>query len=108
MSRYEKSIEQRLEKSKPLETRATAIDVQTYVKARIPFEPLLVCHIQTDPNLEVTTIDKKVEKSKGMYVSRYAYPAYHLNILLTSIAFAWISAFATPSSVPLLFPHECS
>ena len=65
-SRYEKSIEQRLEKAERLEVWATAADVQTYVKARIPSEHLLARHIQADPTLEETIVDKIVEKSQGM------------------------------------------
>lgn len=44
-SRYEKSIEQRLSNAEHLEIRATAADVETYVKARIPSEHLLARHI---------------------------------------------------------------
>ena len=65
-SRYEKSIEQRLEKAERLEIWATVADVQTYVKARIPSEHLLARHIQADPTLEETIVDKIVEKSQGM------------------------------------------
>ena len=67
-SRYEKSIEQRLGNAKRLEIRATATDVQTYVKARIPSEHLLARHIQKDPTLEEKIVDKIVERSQGMYV----------------------------------------
>ena len=65
-SRYEKSIEQRLGKAEHLEIRATAADVQTYVKARIPSEHLLARHIQADPSLEDTIVNGIVEKSQGM------------------------------------------
>ena len=65
-SRYEKSIEQRLEKAERLEIWATVADIQTYVKARIPSEHLLARHIQADPTLEETIVDKIVEKSQGM------------------------------------------
>ena len=67
-SRYEKSIEQRLEKAERLEICATAADIQTYVTARIPSEPLLARHIQADPTLEETIVNKIIEKSQGMYV----------------------------------------
>ena len=73
-SRYEKSIEQRLEKAERLEIRATAADVQTYVKARIPSEHLLARHIRADPTLQETIVDSIVEKSQGMYVFHPAYP----------------------------------
>ena len=72
-SRYEKSIEWRFEKAERLEIRATAADVQTYIKARIPYEHLLARHIQADPTLEDTIVDKIVEKSVGMYVSHPAF-----------------------------------
>ena len=65
-SRYEKSIEQRLGKAERLEIRATAADVKTYVKARIPSEHLLARHIEADPTLEETIVNKIVEKSQGM------------------------------------------
>ena len=65
-SRYEKSIEQRLGEAERLDIWATAADVQTYVKARIPSEHLLARHIQADPTLEVTIMNKIVEKSQGM------------------------------------------
>ena len=65
-SRYEKSIEERLGKAERLEIWATAADVQTYVKARIPSEHLLARHIQADPTLEETIVNKMVEKSQGM------------------------------------------
>ena len=68
-SRYEKSIEQRLEKAERLEICATAADIQTYVNARIPSEHLLARHIQADPSLEETIVSKIIEKSEGMYVS---------------------------------------
>lgn len=74
-SRYEKSIEQRLEKAERLEIRATPADVQTYVKARIPSEHLLARHIQADPTLQETIVDRIVDKSQGMYVFHSAYPA---------------------------------
>lgn len=65
-SRYEKSIEQRLGKAEQLEIQATAVDVETYVKARIPSEHLLARHIQADPTLEETIVDGIVKKSQGM------------------------------------------
>ena len=65
-SRYEKSIEQRLGKAERLEIQATAADVKTYVKARIPSEHLLARHIQADPTLEETIVNKIIEKSQGM------------------------------------------
>lgn len=65
-SRYEKSIEQRLSKAEHLEIRATAADVETYVKARIPSEHLLARHIRADPTLEETIVDGIVRKSQGM------------------------------------------
>ncbi len=68
-SRYEKSIEERFAKAEHLEIRATATDVQTYVKARIPFENLLARHIQADPKLEEIVVNKVVERSQGMHVS---------------------------------------
>ena len=68
-SRYEKSIEQRLEKAERLEICAMAADIQTYVTARIPSEHLLARHIQADPTLEETIVNKIIEKSQGMYVS---------------------------------------
>lgn len=74
-SRYEKSIEQRLEKAERLEIRATPADVQTYVKARIPSEHLLARHIQADPTMQETIVDRIVDKSQGMYVFHSAYPA---------------------------------
>ena len=65
-SRYEKSIEQRFGKAERLDIWATAADVQTYVKARIPSEHLLARHIQADPTLEETIVNKIVEKSQGV------------------------------------------
>ena len=65
-SRYEKSIEQRLGNAERLDIWATAEDVQIYVKARIPSEHLLARHIQADPTLEETIVNKIVEKSQGM------------------------------------------
>lgn len=76
-SRYEKSIEQRLGEAERLDIWATAADVQTYIKARIPCETLFTRHIQADPSLEKTVVDKIVENSQGMYVFRLAYLAMH-------------------------------
>ena len=73
-SRYEKSIEQRLEKAERLEIWATAADVQTYVNARISSEHLLARHIQADPTLQKTIVDRIVQKSQGMYVLHPACP----------------------------------
>ncbi len=87
-SRYEKSIEQRLEKAEHLEIRATAADVQTYVEARIPSEHLLARHIKADPALEETIIDGIVEKSQGMYVSHASYPSIQLDTLFNQPSFS--------------------
>lgn len=84
-SRYEKSIEQRLGEAERLEIWATAADVQTYIKARIPCETLLARHIQADPSLEKTVVDKIVEKSQGMYVVRLACLAMHLDTNSTTL-----------------------
>ena len=83
-SRYEKAIEQRLEKAERLEIVATAADVQTYVKARIPFEHLLARHVQADPTLEETIVNKIIEKSQGMYVSHLLSPALQITSLCLS------------------------
>ena len=85
-SRYEKSIEQKFGKAKRLEIRATAADVQTYVKARIPSEHLLLRHIQADPALEKTIVDRIVEKSQGMCVFHPVYSAIPLDTFLNSYA----------------------
>ncbi len=87
-SRYEKSIQQRLEKAEHLEIRATAADLQTYVKARIPSEHLLARHIKADPALEETIIDGIVEKSQGMYVSHASYPSIQLDTLINQPSFS--------------------
>ena len=65
-SRYEKAIEQRLGEVQRLDVWATAADIQTYIKARIPSEYLLKRHIQADPTLEETIVNKVIEKSQGM------------------------------------------
>ena len=72
-SRYEKSIEQRLAKAERLEIKATAADVRTYVKARLPSEHLLSRHIQADPTLEERIVTKIIEKSQGMCVFHFTY-----------------------------------
>ena len=86
-SRYERSIEQRLGKAERLEIRATAADVQTYVKARSPSEHLLARHVQADPTLEETIVNKIVEKSQGMYVSHLLNPALQRTSLCLSVSF---------------------
>ena len=90
-SRYEKSIEQQLEKAERLDVWAMAADVQTYVKARIPSEALLARHIEADPSLEKTIVDKIVEKSQGMYVFRLTRPCIRAG---TFSIVAWIFTFA--------------
>ena len=105
-SRYEKSIEQRLREAERLDIWATAADVQTYIKARIPCETLFTRHIQADPSLEKTVVDKIVENSQGMYVVRLAYLAMH--VVINSTTFPKRCTFACECSAcpPFVFAGD--
>lgn len=105
-SRYEKSIEQWLEKAERLDIWAMAADVQTYVKARIPSETLLARHIQADPSLEKTIVDKIVEKSQGMYVFRPTHPWIHVGTLsIVAKTFTFACKYLAFSST--VFADDC-
>lgn len=98
-SRYEKSIERVFETALRLEIRATPADVQTYVKARIPFESLLARHIQADSSLDEIIVNKIVEKSKGMYVSPPPYPLVISRLFRVVFFLLVLFAFRMPSFI---------
>lgn len=106
-SRYEKSIEQRLGEAERLDIWATAADVQTYIKARIPCETLFARHIQADPSLEKTVVDKIVEKSQGMYVVCLACLAMHVDRNSTTRPKTCTFAFGCPACPPFVFAGDC-
>lgn len=65
-SRHDTIIERRFDHAQCLEIRATDGDVQTYVKARIATEKILLRHIERNPSLEERILKTVVDKSKKM------------------------------------------